>query len=309
MLFRFARVSRIVAAVLTFATLFLITTSPVAQSAPRRPLPRAAAQEVFAPYWTSEPGWDTELQLKNNLSSGQLTVTPVLRLASGEEISLDPVTIASHTSVSVWVNEGLLKHSPGQLNQPGSYGSVVFRFTSFHARNLYAAVIPALHGGPIGFNIAAYPTPESEPWPRAALAGSQEGIWWRPRPVENDLLILSNSSQKNLPGTLWLSNAAGTRWSQPLSLAARQTVLTSSPGSTGPILDTLGGPPLSSKPSPAPKCDSPPKGTTAYENVPQSIFVGSSTAGAGVLAQTDTLTYYLDQGNSTGITPPPPPPQ
>jgi hypothetical protein len=134
MLFRFARVSRIVAAVLTFATLFLITTSPVAQSAPRRPLPRAAAQEVFAPYWTSEPGWDTELQLKNNLSSGQLTVTPVLRLASGEEISLDPVTIASHTSVSVWVNEGLLKHSPGQLNQPGSYGSVVFRFTSFHAR-------------------------------------------------------------------------------------------------------------------------------------------------------------------------------
>ncbi len=26
-------------------------------------------QESFAPYWTSEPGWDTELQLKNNLAS------------------------------------------------------------------------------------------------------------------------------------------------------------------------------------------------------------------------------------------------
>jgi hypothetical protein len=50
-------------------------------------------QESFAPFWTSEPGWDTELQLKNNLSSAPLTVTPVLRLASGEEIPLDAVTI------------------------------------------------------------------------------------------------------------------------------------------------------------------------------------------------------------------------
>jgi hypothetical protein len=65
-----------------------------------------APQEVFAPYWTSEPGWETELQLKNNLTTGPLTVTPVLRLSSGQEIPLDPVTIAPKVSVSVWVNEG-----------------------------------------------------------------------------------------------------------------------------------------------------------------------------------------------------------
>jgi hypothetical protein len=62
----------------------------------------AAPQEVFAPYWTSEPGWDTELQMKNNLSAAPLTVTPVLRLSSGEEIPLDPVTIPSNVSVSAW---------------------------------------------------------------------------------------------------------------------------------------------------------------------------------------------------------------
>jgi hypothetical protein len=50
-------------------------------------------QEVFAPYWSSEPGWETELQLKNNLRATPLTVTPVLRLAQGEEITLNPVTI------------------------------------------------------------------------------------------------------------------------------------------------------------------------------------------------------------------------
>jgi hypothetical protein len=59
---------------------------------------------------------ETELQLKNNLASGPLTATPVLCLASGEEIPLDPVTIASNVSVSVWVNEGLLKHSPGTFS-------------------------------------------------------------------------------------------------------------------------------------------------------------------------------------------------
>jgi hypothetical protein len=42
-----------------------------------------------------------------------LTVTPVLRLSSGKEIPLDPVTIPSNASVSVWVHEGLLSHPAG----------------------------------------------------------------------------------------------------------------------------------------------------------------------------------------------------
>jgi hypothetical protein len=91
---------------LLLALVAIVAVSAYAEKPVRKP------QESFAPYWTSEPGWDTELQLKNNLASGPLTVTPVLRVASGEEIPLDPVTIPSNVSVSVWVNEGLLKHSP-----------------------------------------------------------------------------------------------------------------------------------------------------------------------------------------------------
>jgi hypothetical protein len=75
---------------------FLLTLLAVfAVSAAYAEKPSPKPQEVFAPYWTSEPGWDTELQLKNNLASGPLTVTPVLRLASGEEIPIDTVTIPS----------------------------------------------------------------------------------------------------------------------------------------------------------------------------------------------------------------------
>jgi hypothetical protein len=112
--------------------LLLLFSANIAQAGQPAPKP----QELFASYWTSEPGWDTELQLKNNLASGSLTVTPVLRLSSAQEIALDPVTIAANDSVSVWVNMGLLKHSPDLLSQPGSYGSVAFRFSALDARNV-----------------------------------------------------------------------------------------------------------------------------------------------------------------------------
>jgi hypothetical protein len=203
--------------------------------------PSAKPQEVFAPYWSSDPGWETEFQLKNNLPSQSLTVTPVLRLATGEEIALDPVTIAPNASVTVEINQALLKHSPTLVNQPGSYGSAVLRFTSFHPRNITASAVISLHGSPIGFHVAAYPAVDSEPFPGSALAGSREGIWWQPRIPGSDVLILSNGAQKALTGTLWLSDAAGKRWKkpQPLTLAAHQTVrldlreLVASSGLTG----------------------------------------------------------------------------
>ena len=196
---------------------------PTARIAGERLAHSTAQQEVVAPYWTSEPGWETELQLKNNLSNGPLTVTPVLRLSSGQEIPLDPVTIDPNDSASVWVNEGLLKHSAGLFNQPGSFGSIVLRFTSFNARNLHAAVVLSLHGEPIAFQLTGHPSPKSETWPRAAFGGSQEGIWWRPRPFANDFLVVSNSSDNSLSGTLRLSNATGKRWSQRLNLKGRET--------------------------------------------------------------------------------------
>lgn len=180
-------------------------------------------QESFAPYWTSEPGWDTELQLKNNLASGLLTVTPVLRLASGEEIPLDAVTIPSNVSISVWVNEALLKHSPAVLSLPGSYGSVAFRFTSFNAMNLYATAVPTMQGEPIAFPIRARPDPQAKTRADGSRPGSLEGIWWQPRPGLKDVLIISNSSPKKINGILSLFDAGGKRWSASLPFAPHQT--------------------------------------------------------------------------------------
>jgi hypothetical protein len=187
-----------------------------------KPIPKA--QELFAPYWSSEPGWDTELQLKNNLSSSPLTVTPVLRTASGQEIQLTPVTIPANDSVSVWANEGLLEHSPGLLSQPGSYGSVVFRYTSVATMSLHATAIVMLHGQPIMVPIRAHAEGEE-----AAKSGSGEavstleGIWWQPRAGLNDVLVISNSSEKKVSGNVSLLDASGKRWNSPVTLGPHQT--------------------------------------------------------------------------------------
>src|SRR5882724_3725718 len=39
--------------------------------------------EQFAVYWTEEPGWHTDLQLRNNLAAKELVVIPALRSPDG----------------------------------------------------------------------------------------------------------------------------------------------------------------------------------------------------------------------------------
>ena len=45
------------------------TSKQVSPINPSRQIQKA--QEVFAAYWTSEPGWDTELQMKNSLATAR----------------------------------------------------------------------------------------------------------------------------------------------------------------------------------------------------------------------------------------------
>ncbi|PYY04697.1 MAG: hypothetical protein DMG69_29485 [Acidobacteria bacterium] len=34
-------------------------------------------QELLIPFWTLEPGWGTQLEVRNNLAQGSLEVTPI----------------------------------------------------------------------------------------------------------------------------------------------------------------------------------------------------------------------------------------
>jgi len=177
--------------------------------------PAVAEHELFAPYWTAEAGWRTELQMRNNLAHGDLTVTPFLRTADGTEFPLPPVTIASNEIKSVDVSEAVTNSAP-QLK--GLYGSVVFRYYSEDMRNLYAAVMVYDQGHPIAFHMDAFAQATDYD------TGSREGIWWLPNGTAKDYLVLTNKSQRPLQATLRLFDAAGKSSTQQVVLQPKTTV-------------------------------------------------------------------------------------
>ena len=80
--------------------------------------------EQFAPYWTAEGGWHTELQLRNNLVSGNLVVTPSLRTADGTETALSPITLLPGEVQSVDLNKALAAVNSNLAGQANAYGSI-----------------------------------------------------------------------------------------------------------------------------------------------------------------------------------------
>jgi hypothetical protein len=180
----------------------------------KAPLPLATDQEQFVSYWTTEPGWSTELQLRNNLESHELTVVPAVRTAAGVETALPAVSIKPGDVVSLDLYNTLTTVAP-QL--AGSWGSLVLRYHTIAHRALYAAAMVHADGRPIAFHLDAngrgskYET------------GSREGIWWLPWELATGYLILTNSGEQVLQPTLTLYDSGGRAWQQTLSLSARQT--------------------------------------------------------------------------------------
>jgi hypothetical protein len=173
-----------------------------------------APWEQYAVYWTAEPGWKTEIHLRNNLPSQSLTVTPALRTADGTESALPAVTISPNDVAAVDIGAVIASAAP-QL--AGGYGSIVFRYTAPVVRALYAAVMVQLPGTPIEFHLDAFPQAPKK------MTGGREGIWWLPRDSAKDWLVLANTSDSSLAARLTLYESSGKAWRQTLKLGPRQT--------------------------------------------------------------------------------------
>src|SRR5713226_1001856 len=181
---------------------------------PRPPLP-PADQEQIVPYWTTETGWMSELQLRNNAVGQDVTVTPVLRLPNGTETTLAPVTIKPQEVKAIDLDAAIAAAAAPQL--VGTYGSVALRYHSISNRNLYAALMVRNIGHPFAFHIDA--TGESQD----LQAGSREGIWWLPKETTGDYLILTNQGKITLLLDLSLYDANGKESKQKVLLGPRET--------------------------------------------------------------------------------------
>ncbi len=188
---------------------------PKPQQHPMPPPPDPVPQEQFVAYWTSETGWTSELQLRNNALAQELTVTPVLRLADGAETSLAPVTIKPQEVKSVDLDAAISAASAPQL--VGAYGSVALRYLSPSSGTLYAAMMIRRTGHPVAFHIDAVPELQD------VQAGSHEGVWWLPGETTSDYLILTNQGKNVLTLDLSLYDPSGKQSRQKVVLGPYQT--------------------------------------------------------------------------------------
>jgi hypothetical protein len=206
--------------IVMFMSLFQSTTA-FGQAPSKQPRPSTTAklpdvtdQEQFVAYWTSETGWKSELQFRNNQVGHDLTVTPVLRTATGAETPLAPVTVRPQEVKSIDIDAAIGTTAPQLV---GTYGSVVLRYRSRNYRNLYAALMVRNIGHPFAFHIDAIP--ESQDYE----AGGREGIWWLPKDTTNDYLVLTNQGKDAIPLVLSLYDANGKESKQTLLLGAHET--------------------------------------------------------------------------------------
>ena len=211
-----------------------IPFSQRSQQAAAAHTPRPASWEQHAVYWTAEPGWKTEIHLRNNLPSQSLSVVPVLRTPEGTETALPTITVAANDIAVVDIGKAIANRT-AQL--AGAYGSLVFRYTAPVERALAAAVMIQLPGTPIEFHLDAFAKA-----PRAMLGG-REGIWWLPRESVKDWLVLANTSNSLLSVALTLYESDGNSARQILVLGPRATtrLSVSSMVRQGGLLGSFGG--------------------------------------------------------------------
>jgi hypothetical protein len=174
----------------------------------------AADQEKFILYWTTETGWRSELQLRNNLAAGDLTITPALRTPDGTETALSPVTVKPQEIKIVDLEAAVVGSAPQYI---GTYGSLIMRYSSPSADNLFAMLMIHDVGHSVAFHIDATGQ-SSDP-----AHGSREGIWWLPNDTATDYLVLTNLGSTPLQLDLSVYDSSGREAKQEIALAARST--------------------------------------------------------------------------------------
>jgi hypothetical protein len=212
---------RIVVVTLAVAVLSTVSLTQAAVD-PREPqvpsrLGKEKQQALYAPFWTLEPGWSTHLQIRNSLEKQSVTVTPVLRQFAGREVPLTSRTIGPNESVEIDVAAEVAKAAPELVQATGAYGSVEFKFTGTHGRNIYADAMVTMPGHPIAFHFDALMQDA------AFTAGSQESIWWLPKPSASDVLIVSNSGTRPVQGWVELYGQTGLAARKRLAFGPGQT--------------------------------------------------------------------------------------
>jgi hypothetical protein len=216
------RTSWLLVFLLAFSAAFL--TAGDRPPRPKHPLPSKPADwkpvqhESYVAYWTLEAGWNTRLEIRNNVPWRDLSVTPVLRTAAGAESPLPAVTISPNEIKELNLRLLALYAAPDLLDKPNSFGSVALRFNSNDAENVFSSTIVERTGSPIAFHFDGEHNAD-----QTQMASTVESIWWLPTSTATDYLLVSNSSNQPLNARVVLTDFGGGSTKLDLGLGPAQT--------------------------------------------------------------------------------------
>jgi hypothetical protein len=199
-----------------FTLLAALSSAALAQNtrASHRPI---ASQELVIAYWITEPGWDTQLEVGNNLASETVSVSPLLRVHTGDSIALPAITLPPSAVRTIDLADAILR-SGHALSPTDAFGALELRYQAHSMRNVYAAVLIQRPGHAINFHF------DASALSPAVAQGNFEAIWWLPRQTAQGYVIIANhSAQPVRAHELWTNATGQERYSESLMLAPHET--------------------------------------------------------------------------------------
>jgi hypothetical protein len=160
-------------------------------------------QELIVPYWTIEPGWNTEFEVRNNRRDRAVSVTTSLRLASGREVRLAAVSIEPGESKPISLALSATTIAGANVEGSPMFGSAILRFEGNHTANVFSAAIVRRVGRPIAFHFDALPRELT------SLRGTRETVWILPTLTATTYVVATNVSATQAVLTFVVSSADG----------------------------------------------------------------------------------------------------
>jgi hypothetical protein len=182
-----ATVRRISASVILFAVAIGIFLLPRRQTAAT--LSDVTDQKLWAVYWTTETGYTSILEMKNNRVKETLTARPTLYFRSGEELPLAPVTLGPRQTAVLNINQALAV-LPADPRRERQQGTLKLDFEASNEQGIMGTVSVTNPDRGIAWNFRLYAVDSTLP------SNPLRGVFWFPDEKTRGLVELQNASEE-----------------------------------------------------------------------------------------------------------------
>jgi hypothetical protein len=152
-----------------------------------QPAETASSFVIAAPYWTTEDGFVSTIEMKNNRVDTSLTITPVLYPLHGQKLTLDPVLLKPSESRLLNINKALGKKGKGN--------------TSGAVEILYTHTTPGAFGANLTVLNEAQSLIYNFKFQRPDETSRLEGLWWFLDKDTDGFTAMQNVSDKEIKVT------------------------------------------------------------------------------------------------------------